>query len=412
MFYASRPIIGPRKGVSEVMGALLLIIVVIVAVASLASFVSIAESNAQKRQSYITSVTDENLMITGAQFASSSIAPNQWAEIHLTVRNTNTAPSTLTQIKAGDVWLSSWSVTSQNTGDGTPVLYGGGHFSLTVPAKGVVQVNLENLTCTIMTGCFANQVSEGSGLDQGLLTSNSLTIELLTANGNFFNSVYNPPTSLAQVGISSLSYQYFSRDVVSVDGSKSLSSNNTRIESYSWTVEVPVTTTFNATSPGCTNTAFTYPSDHVTVGFSGELGQFHQEAFPALSPAVDYCLTGPFQVGLLVTDSLNFTSTSQASIIPQDSNMAPPSSFSAFAGVPPSTTCGGVYPCTISGTVMTVLGTFPAPNTATMIINFPGGTTTASVSSTTGKYSTTITCSSAGTITVSLNQLPSQALSC
>ncbi len=63
-----------RKGVSEVLGALLLIVVVVAAVASLSVFLAQAQTNAQNRESYITSVQNENLQFASAQFTPSTPA--------------------------------------------------------------------------------------------------------------------------------------------------------------------------------------------------------------------------------------------------------------------------------------------------------------------------------------------------
>jgi len=66
-----------RSGVSEVVGALLLVLVVVVAVASFALYLSGAQKAAEQRQSYLNSVKNENLQVT-----SLSLFPNdpftQW----------------------------------------------------------------------------------------------------------------------------------------------------------------------------------------------------------------------------------------------------------------------------------------------------------------------------------------------
>ncbi len=58
-----------RRGVSEVVGALLLIVVVVSAVASLAYFISGAQRQAEARNSYLTSLQDDNLEVTHASFS-------------------------------------------------------------------------------------------------------------------------------------------------------------------------------------------------------------------------------------------------------------------------------------------------------------------------------------------------------
>jgi hypothetical protein len=56
-------------GISEVIGALLLIIVVVAAVASLSVFLAQATTNAENRSSYLTNLKNEILQIPFAQFA-------------------------------------------------------------------------------------------------------------------------------------------------------------------------------------------------------------------------------------------------------------------------------------------------------------------------------------------------------
>ncbi|HUI01120.1 MAG TPA: Ig-like domain-containing protein [Nitrososphaerales archaeon] len=58
-----------RKGVSEVVGALLLILVVVTAVASLAYFVSAAQAQAQARSSFLTNLQNDDLQTVYATFA-------------------------------------------------------------------------------------------------------------------------------------------------------------------------------------------------------------------------------------------------------------------------------------------------------------------------------------------------------
>jgi Bacterial Ig-like domain (group 1) len=61
-----------RAGVSEVIGAMMLIIVVVVAVASLGLFVSYAQKQAFNSQNYLTNVQNDNLQVVYAQFYPSS----------------------------------------------------------------------------------------------------------------------------------------------------------------------------------------------------------------------------------------------------------------------------------------------------------------------------------------------------
>jgi len=337
------------------MGALLLIVVVVIAVATLASFVSVAETNANNRSSLLTSLKNENLQVVNAAFQPTSSNPMQWNNLNLTIRNSNTEQSGLSQIEisnsTSNYWVPSWYIINSTDQLGmkySPIL---GQY-LTFPPKATISVYL-NLTNAASTLAF--------------LRTSSITITLLTKAGNFFYAVYDPPTAEAQVGISSISYQHFNRDVVSLDGSESLTSNTTKITSYFWTVEVPlVNLTYSALD--CTPAEFSNPGNYTAVTFSGETTQFLQEAFSNLLPPANYCLTGPFRVSLQVTNSENFISTSLPVIISEDSSMAPTATVAANTN---GSNCSS--PGTITATVNDIFGR-PVPN-ATVLAAVSGSFT-------------------------------------
>jgi len=94
-----------RKGVSEVLGALLLIVVVVAAVASLSVFLSQATTNAENRQNYITSVQNEDLQFAYAQFSPSN--PNIHWELDEHQSDTAAAvpPPTTTVIETSGTYV-------------------------------------------------------------------------------------------------------------------------------------------------------------------------------------------------------------------------------------------------------------------------------------------------------------------
>lgn len=339
MFFASRSIIRHRRGVSEVMGALLLIVVVVVAVAALASFVSVAEANATSRQAYLTSVKNENLQITGAQFNPN---PNpgltsEWYTANLTVRNTNTAPSTLSYVKVGGAWLRTWEVSGQKFGNGSDIFFGSGRSgefvlnTLTIPAKGVVQVNL-------------NFTTVGTTKDLGLQRNSTLTIVLLTAAGNFFTTIYDPPTAAFTESVVQTPFLSASRDLLQFNGGQSTNGNGT-VQSYQWTIEVPPQSwngQWNSTAVEtftASGRIFTYPEDLLSQG-----------CFATQKCTLDEA--GPILVTLEVTDSNGFTSSTLPTIIAPDQALSPPGNLAVISNTV-SGTCYNMEPgyCTASLTV-------------------------------------------------------------
>lgn len=390
-----------RRGVSEVLGALLLIIVVVVAVAALASFVAIAQTNAQTRSNYLTNVKNENLQVTFAQFKANTTKsvvfprsdPSLWNMVNLTIRNTNTASSQLTQVKAGIYWFAHWNEINPTTGkitinstSGKHLVYGIGKPPLLIPAKGTVGVLL-NFTTNKQVAPARNA---------------SITITLLTAAGNFFSTVFSPPNAVGQVGLNSVSSQYFNRDVVSLDGSKSQNSNSSQIVSYRWTVGV-----IDSTKAPCTSAAFGNPSNFKRVILAGKLSQMFLEAFQnsTLQPLRNFCLTGPFQASLSVFDTLGFIGNGSTVMVPVDSNMAPTAQVTASQG---ATTCTAGT-ATISGRVFNVFG---AAVSNAIVLTTHTGTATLNPSYPTnaaGLFTISLTpCTAPVSVTISVNSLPSQ----
>ncbi|HXW95550.1 MAG TPA: type IV pilin [Nitrososphaerales archaeon] len=411
MFFAFRPIVRPRRGVSEVMGALLLIVVVIVAVAALASFVSIAEANANNRSAYLTNLKNENLQVVNAQFLANqsllaptlpgcvSTPPNycyrsnpmHWGNVTLTIRNSNTAISNLNEIKISNstfnYWMPVWYEVTNVGALGQEFVAANGNF-LPFPAKATISIFLP--------------LTNGALDTLGFLRNSSLSITLLTQAGNFFTTVFNTPTAVGQVGLATVSYQYFNRDVVSLDGTQSQGANSSQIVGFNWFVDVPVSTCTVTSLNGVRGT------DYVQVQVTGKITRFFQESFPSLSSD---CLTGPFRVGLSVTDQTGFIGNGTSVIIPADPNMAPIASVTASAGASPSCTAG-------PNIVVTVTDVFGRPVPGITVLAAATGAVTLSA----GSYQTgaggTVTLTKGGTpgysctaagnaiFTVTVNNLP------
>jgi Bacterial Ig-like domain (group 1) len=320
-----------RSGVSEVVGALLIILILISALASLAFFLSTAQKQAQVRNNYLSGVQGEDLDIVAAQFAQGLHTPSgHWGSVVLTIENLDTQGSNLAAIGVNGSWVQSWEELIQG---GLPVPLGPGNNagSLTVASKSSVKVEVN-----FSTG-FSFQIPN--------YPSNTLPFAIVvgTSIGNFFSTLYTPPIAVGTASTQSVSFGQTTRDNVILDGSKSQAVGGS-IQSYSWRIEVPTV------SSGC---ALTSP-DVITV--DGETVQYPSEMF-SLGPGVtsfslmNDCINGPIEAILTVTDQNGFNSTSQPLLIPADPNIDPAGSISAATTTPPCTS-----PCTVTVTVTDCFG--------------------------------------------------------
>ncbi len=390
------PLSRRRRGVSEVIGALLLIVVVVVAVASLAIFLSGAQSSAQSRSAYTQSVKNEDLQfpnivltpnlpnalwmltesssgsngtqyyvavngptsITLLQVGDSSneftitdftggattayikdganvgiykteseinfggtgfeFSPAVWSNATLSVQNLNTADSQITEIQVNGNWLPYWNITKISGGvvvNATgPVAPGGNPRSTDAYAKSVVKVDLSLSYLNIPRDV-------------------PLQITVETQLGNYFRVLYSPPVPIVTSSISNEDYQVAERDILTFNGAQS-TSNGSSIESYSWEILTPLSTT----SAGCSASAFSSPTNLDVAYVSGAAVQYTPESL-FTSTISTVCATGPIEASLTVVDTNGFVSTSNPVIIPADPNIAPPATILLYPSTETLTSC-------------------------------------------------------------------------
>src|ERR1700722_5873217 len=186
-----------RKGVSEVLGALLLIVVVVAAVASLSVFLSQAQTNAEAREALLTSVKNENLQISNVQFALGTNSTQVWNTTTISIRNLNTAQSGLYQIQVNGIWLTHWQEVGLSYRALSPVVIGKSDaIAIVIPARATLNFNL-------------------SVYHINITRNESVKITLMSAAGNFFTTEYLPPTAIVTSNTMAENYQAVTRDIVS-----------------------------------------------------------------------------------------------------------------------------------------------------------------------------------------------------
>lgn len=450
-----------RSGVSEVIGALLLIIVVVVAVTSLSVFLSQAETSAEARQAYITSVQDEDLQfaytslqpsnpgiqwqfvnastvyyvlqisstdvqltpqdssgtattatLSGGTYSSISsgvtatfrssphetiafgagtgvFQPATWNNATITIRNLNTASSALHELKIGGNWMTKWEEVSTT---GQPIASGNSSATpLTIAARGTISIFVDF-----------------TGLAFSYPRNASLGVEVLTSAGNTFQTSYSAPVAVVKASTTTENYQITSRDIITLDGSQSFSSD-AAIQTYQWEVSIPVIPSgcsSNCCPISAFSTPFATPATYVTEYVSGETVEYTPESLFPSGLGAD-CIDGPILASLTVVDSNGFMATSQPIIIPADPNITPPASLSIASAA----TCSNM---TGTGSVtVEVSNIFNQPSLGVATVGFSSGTVSLSVpseqvSSSGGQvtYSYSCTTSTPGVLEVTSGTLP------
>jgi len=411
-----------RRGVSEVLGALLLIVVVVATVASLSIFLSQATANSENRNAYLTGVQNENLQVTSIQLEPSNPAvqweldhcptpkcppnglvvfyltpinstavtlnqqntttsstallvgftysqivtgttanivagppetiglgsgglytfnPATWENATITIRNLNTAQSGLYQLNINQNWMTSWREVSQT---GSVVSYlGATKPALDIIAKSSVQIYVD-------VGKFYSFPKDAP-----------FDIEVLSSAGNYFDANYAPPVAIATASSTTENYLITTRDITTLDGSHSFSSN-VAIQSYVWKIDVPDVS-------GCSVSDFTVPSNYTSAYISGETVSYLPESlFPTdLSDTSGVCITGPIRATLTIADSNGFLSSSQPIILPEDPNIAPPANINLVTAGPFS------CPLTDSPITLVVNNIYGQGQNGVAVVAFPSG---------------------------------------
>ncbi len=232
--------------------------------------------------------------------------PAAWSNVTISVRNLNTEESGLSQIQVNSNWMPAWQEVTQSGGVLSPAVLGApNNAAIVIPAKATLSFNLSLASAGIT-----------------LTKNESAKITLLTSVGNYFTTNYSPPSAVVRSSTASENYQVVTRDVVTLDGSQTLTSNS--IQSYTWQIVLPTNTA------GCTTSSFGNPSDLDVAYATGETIQYLPESLFSTTQLANDCITGPIEATLTVVDNYGLSSTSQPLLIAPDSDIAPISSISVI----------------------------------------------------------------------------------
>lgn len=276
-----------NRGVSVVVGALMLIIIVVTAASALALFVSEAQKGEMERESHIAAVGNEELVVSYIDLEKSSTF---WGSMNITILNLNVENSYVTAISVNDRYATNC------TSDGETFNLAN---RLLIPAAGSKEVHLN------FTSDFTTRLNISAG--------EPITIRLITSLTNSFERTFKQPTSIIRTGIEMEDLGVADRAVLVLDGSDSFDDGS--IVKWNWTL-------WDA-------------SNTVPQGNWSDTNKITRFEYSGKMVRVISNSSGPFKVRLTVKDDTKMEGTSKNITIPANPSFNPATNL--YAGYSSST---------------------------------------------------------------------------
>ena len=275
-----------NRGVSVVVGALMLIIIVVTAASALALFVSEAQKGEMERESHIAAVGNEELEVSYIDLEKSSTF---WGSMNITILNLNVEDSYVTAISVNDRYATNC------TSDGETINLAN---RLRIPAAGSKEVHLN------FTSDFTTPLNISAG--------EPITIRLITSLTNSFERTFKQPTSIIRTGIEMEDLGVADRAVLVLDGSDSFDDGS--IVTWNWTLW----DASNTVPPG----NWSDTNNISRFEYSGKMVRVISNS------------SGPFKVRLTVKDDTKMEGTSKNITIPANQNFNPATNLNASYSSP------------------------------------------------------------------------------
>jgi flagellin-like protein len=393
------------QGVSVIIGTLLLILITVTAAAALGLMISQMQKAEMTRQSQMTAVKDEDIIISGMSLVNNETywnstypvpplnIPNSqnWSSVSYNLMNLNTQNVNVAGIAINNNYGLNFTFTSLSgsySEGGCYDLGGSGGYCNASYSNPNLNSNLSFFT--IPAGESTKITIDLTSAPVPIGTGSQIDIKILTSLTNLFEQTYRLPTPVIVYNTESTNLGSIQRDCIMLDGSQS-SSVNATIVSWNWTL-VNATNTW-PTSGNCSDVNDLGPVSGLPTYFSSKIVH--------VSPPVP----GPFCTNLTVTDSNGMiATTSQDQLIPYDTQFTPAANLIATFNATSN-------PPIINVTILDINGN-PVNNAAVnyvLDVNQFGNLTLSNYVGTTnsqGMSSTNVTCGT-GTVKVVSGQLPS-----
>lgn len=202
-----------ERGVTVIVGTLMLILVTVTAAAGLAVMVSQMQKDEMNRQSHQAAVKNEQLKITGIQPAYNGTT-GLLEDLNITILNLNTAPSRINLLGLGDRTFPA----KFSSSDG--VLYNNTRAGYEIPAA--------------QQGVIVLRVADHFSTNPAIARAAPLRVFVITSYYNTFEQTFKPPVADFQLKIEREDLGVAERDVIILDGSASADDGS--IVTWNWSV--------------------------------------------------------------------------------------------------------------------------------------------------------------------------------
>jgi flagellin-like protein len=259
------------RGLSEIVGTLMLVLIVVSAATALSLFVSQYQKQVQQRQAISQQKSLESisvLRVTPSLNASANLT--RYAFLNFTVASLYINPVTVTQINLNDNPLKQYNAWRLDLTSGTyqwVTIGAGGQLALGPREQVNLLVDLRNATSfSFYNGSFV------------LPSTSYLKIEVITAFQNDFSRVFIPPTAIGIVTtLETMNGGGGFSPVTVLDGSHSFQPGNASLVAWSWNV-TPDNVTLNGEKAVVGfNPAFTH--HHILLAVTNSDGLLATELF-------------------------------------------------------------------------------------------------------------------------------------
>jgi len=221
-----------QRGLAEIVGTLMLVVIVVAAVTAFSLFVAGYQQQVQKQESYVHNQALESLHVTAIRPSYNSTG-NVYNSLNLTVISNDINPTVITALTINDdsvatPWLTTVSV---------PLLGG-----ITIPPGGL---NLSGTDFSMPAESSATILVNFGGIHSSFAFPVTLTgsqyvkVNLFTGDSNTFTQVFLPPTPVIGVDVQTIGQCTIECSIETIlDGSNSYQQGgNATILSWNWTVQ-------------------------------------------------------------------------------------------------------------------------------------------------------------------------------
>jgi flagellin-like protein len=217
-----------NRGIAEVVGTLMLVLIVVAASIALAAFVASYQKQLQAQQAEAHQRNLESLKVLDVTGVTPQSMSTSLASFSFVLASEFVNPSTVASISVNGNPLAHFLVQNVSPSGGVPFCYDDST-QFILPSFQQVEVTVNLLSSGTCPNAFFSPTTV-------LMENSYLQIDLFTILQNTFTSVFLPPTAIPLIGTVSEFIGMQFRNVPVLDGSTSFQQGNGTIVSWTWSV--------------------------------------------------------------------------------------------------------------------------------------------------------------------------------